>query len=183
MNALTLHQPWASLIALGIKTIETRSWGARHSATGQPLAIHAAKREPAGGTIGTFGVIRAHDVAMNEYPGTEWCLWSEPGWHPLTLGAVVATCTLVDVVPILTPAVIIERRSDKAVSVLGNSLLMCPRFGAGPIDDIAGQRPYGDFTPGRFAWLLADIVRLDPPIPAKGRQGLWTWEGEEINRV
>ena len=26
MKALTLHQPWASLIAHGVKTIETRSW-------------------------------------------------------------------------------------------------------------------------------------------------------------
>jgi hypothetical protein len=26
MKALSLHQPWASLIALGVKRIETRSW-------------------------------------------------------------------------------------------------------------------------------------------------------------
>ena len=27
--AITLHQPWAPPIALGINTVETRSWGRR----------------------------------------------------------------------------------------------------------------------------------------------------------
>lgn len=40
MRALSLHQPWASLIADGIKKIETRDWPARFRG---PLAIHAAK--------------------------------------------------------------------------------------------------------------------------------------------
>jgi hypothetical protein len=30
MKALTLHQPWATLVALGAKQIETRSWPTRH---------------------------------------------------------------------------------------------------------------------------------------------------------
>ncbi len=41
--AITLWQPWASLCALGIKTIETRSWGTEHRG---PLIIHASKRSP-----------------------------------------------------------------------------------------------------------------------------------------
>ena len=42
MKAITLWQPWASLIAAGAKTIETRTWSPPHSLIGQPLAIHAA---------------------------------------------------------------------------------------------------------------------------------------------
>lgn len=38
MKALTLYQPWASLIADGRKTVETRSWGTKHRGL---LAIHA----------------------------------------------------------------------------------------------------------------------------------------------
>lgn len=50
MKALTLWQPWASLIALGVKTIETRSWAAPKSLIGQRIAIHASKRGlPVGG--------------------------------------------------------------------------------------------------------------------------------------
>lgn len=43
MRALTLWQPWAGLIALGLKTIETRGW--KHlpiTIIGEPLAIHAS---------------------------------------------------------------------------------------------------------------------------------------------
>src|SRR5258708_5270609 len=43
VKALTLWQPWASLIAVGAKTIETRSWSTSYRG---PLAIHAAKRKP-----------------------------------------------------------------------------------------------------------------------------------------
>lgn len=44
--------------------------------------------------------------------------------------------------------------------------------------------PYGDFTPGRFGWMLDNIVALDPPIEARGRQGLWTWDAPpEIERL
>lgn len=41
MKALTLWQPWASLIAYGVKTYETRSWTTSYRG---PLAIHASKR-------------------------------------------------------------------------------------------------------------------------------------------
>ena len=44
MRAITLHQPWASLIALGHKTTETRSWPAPKTLVGSRIAIHAAKR-------------------------------------------------------------------------------------------------------------------------------------------
>ena len=37
--------------------------------------------------------------------------------------------------------------------------------------------PFGDFTPGRYAWELANVQRIEP-IPMKGQQGLWNWGGE-----
>jgi hypothetical protein len=40
MKAITLIQPWASLIADGRKKVETRSWGTKYRG---PLAIHAGK--------------------------------------------------------------------------------------------------------------------------------------------
>lgn len=40
IKAITLHQPWASMMALGHKTIETRSWSTKYRG---PLAIHAAR--------------------------------------------------------------------------------------------------------------------------------------------
>jgi len=43
MKALSLWQPWASLIAWGAKQYETRDWTTSYRGL---LAIHAAKRKP-----------------------------------------------------------------------------------------------------------------------------------------
>ena len=43
MKAITIWQPWASLIAIGAKQYETRSWETKYRG---PIAIHAAKKDP-----------------------------------------------------------------------------------------------------------------------------------------
>lgn len=43
MKTLTLTQPWATLVAIGAKRIETRSWTTAYRG---PLAIHAAQGYP-----------------------------------------------------------------------------------------------------------------------------------------
>lgn len=40
MKAITIHQPWASMIAKGYKKFETRSWKTNYRG---PIAIHAGK--------------------------------------------------------------------------------------------------------------------------------------------
>lgn len=108
MKALTLHQPWASLIALGVKTIETRSWSTSYRG---PLAIHAAATMPSydkryvpgtGVQKDAWENWRLHfsntpsvSIPKNLPPSG----YGEVG-YPLPLGAIVATCTLVDVVQI-----------------------------------------------------------------------------------
>jgi ASCH domain. len=47
MNAISLYQPWASWIAEGIKTVETRTHDRFRSLVGQRIAIHAGlKTDP-----------------------------------------------------------------------------------------------------------------------------------------
>jgi len=41
MKAYTVIQPWATLLALGLKSNETRSWPTKHRG---PVAIHAGKK-------------------------------------------------------------------------------------------------------------------------------------------
>ena len=43
------------------------------------------------------------------------------------------------------------------------------RGGRFPLDE------YGDYSPGRWAWRLTDVKPIDPPVPARGRQGIWEW--------
>lgn len=38
------------------------------------------------------------------------------------------------------------------------------------------ERHYGDFSFGRWAWILSDVEPLDNPVPAVGRLQLWEWE-------
>ncbi len=58
MKALSVHQPWASLIAAGKKTIEVRSWATSHRG---PLLICATKRphgdDPVGVAVGVVNLI------------------------------------------------------------------------------------------------------------------------------
>lgn len=37
----------------------------------------------------------------------------------------------------------------------------------------------GDYSAGRFAYVLQNPVMFVDPIPARGAQGWWTWEGSE----
>lgn len=137
MKALTVRQPWATLIALGVKRIETRSWPTKHRG---PLAIHAAKgmtgpacelcdREPFRAPLIDAG----HDGAIS-----------------LPRGAVIATARLVDVVS-------------------------CEEITEADDIGVLRQLPFGDFTPGRYAWLLDDVRPLPEPVPAKGALSFWEW--------
>lgn len=36
---------------------------------------------------------------------------------------------------------------------------------------------YGDWSLGRFAWLLRDPIALKRPIPVRGQQGIWNYDG------
>ena len=86
MKAITLHQPWASLVALGKKKIETRSWATNHRGV---LAIHAAKYYP-----------NDRRSLTHTYPFAD-CLRGAIPCHQ-RLGVVVWTCTLIDCVK-MTP--------------------------------------------------------------------------------
>lgn len=46
ITAISLWQPWASFVAIGVKPYETRHWRAPSRLIGQRIAIHAAKRKP-----------------------------------------------------------------------------------------------------------------------------------------
>lgn len=182
MRALTLWQPWASLVAGGVKTIETRSWPAPSAAVGQRLAIHAAVRAPAIRTkVGAWTVFRAHGVGPltlgrsgNVTPE------GQPSALELPVGAVIATARLAACVPM------VEFGADGSEGYDGGPACweqdgawwLDPdplEAGATRLTEISEQVPYGDFAPGRWAWLLEDVVSLPSPIPARGAQRIWHW--------
>ena len=55
MRALTIHQPWASCIVRGDKSVENREWAAPRDLYGAWLCIHAGKK------VDDLGVTIAYD--------------------------------------------------------------------------------------------------------------------------
>lgn len=160
MKSITLTQPWASLIAIGAKRIETRSWPTNYRG---PLAIHAAAGLAHVGGKRAFwqleqsqpfyAVLRAanlpdYDRFAEGYP----------------FGAIVAVCALVDCRPTAGPQGEHGTSSKYAAWVHGLS---------------DQERAFGDFSPGRFGWLLDDVRALPEPIPARGALQLWEWTPPE----
>lgn len=45
------------------------------------------------------------------------------------------------------------------------------------------ERLYGDYSFGRFAWVLCDIVAFPEPIPCKGSLGLWKVPQEILEQI
>ena len=81
MTTISLHQPFASLIALGFKWMETRGWATSYRG---PLAIHAAKKvDIPAGDRNFMDAIKACGLTYGD-------LLNFPR------GAVVATCNLVN---------------------------------------------------------------------------------------
>lgn len=96
VKTISLWQPWASLVALGEKRIETRSWSTSHR--GQ-IAIHAAKtwsnelhgmccRHPFDSVLGYASVCGVPSYVRHGRV------------NPLPFGAVLAVATLADCVPV-----------------------------------------------------------------------------------
>lgn len=138
MKAITLHQPWASLLVLGEKRLETRSWATRHRGL---LAVHAAARIP------------PHALALMQSNAIFRRVARRRDLDPerLPLGAVLGVVRLLDCRPADAPAL-------------------------APLRD-AQERAFGDFAPGRHAWLVEVAEVFDPPRPARGYPGLWDWRG------
>lgn len=169
MKALTIWQPWASLVACGVKKYETRSWSTKYRG---PIAIHSALK-PFPECWQWSVSEKAKEVILRRM-GLSENFEHEKIFPP---GCVIATARLVDVWRIVHyPGTDIEvARSNPIGAESMTNDKHAPDFGNFIVptnDEIA----IGDWTPGRYAWELDDIELLPLPIPAKGRQGLWNWE-------
>jgi len=43
--------------------------------------------------------------------------------------------------------------------------------------DTPKERAFGDWTAGRFGWIMKSPVAFEKPVPAKGAKSFWNWEG------
>lgn len=153
MKAISLWQPWATLIAIGAKRIETRSWYTPHRG---PLAIHAAKTWNA----------QLDRLRLSE---PFWPALRDGGWerfNELPRGCIVAVCDLIDC-----------RRIHNGRLWSGDG------WGNTFSDPIppSPERDFGDYTGGRYAWLLTNVRALRQPLPWRGAQSLFDVPDEAIH--
>lgn len=142
MKALTVWQPWATLLAVGAKQFETRDWSTDYRGR---LAIHAATRwdedllstcqkQPFRKVLRDIGYDRVSEL---------------PRGKVLAIG----TIDRIWKTDRLPPQYLTDR-----------------------------EEAFGNFAPGRNAWKIDIERRLDPPVEASGRPGLWNWypDGEHV---
>ena len=155
MKAITIYQPWASLIAAGAKIYETRGWATNYRG---PIAIHAGKKNPS-------VVLAAVDIGIVSAIGRAFGLLEKPitdiieYLDSLPLGAVIATAELVE-------CHCIVQKSPSTGRIVTDRGIITP---------MKDELLFGDWTPYRYAWQLANVQMLAEPIPARGQQGLWNW--------
>lgn len=127
MKAISILQPWATLIAVGAKQIETRSWLTKYRG---PLAIHASKKltdeqrslcikEPFYSTLSQAGCQITRSVVTYDRVYVD-----------LPTGSTIATCNLADCIK-MTPDFI------EATKKL--------------------ELQFGNYAFGRYAWILEDV--------------------------
>lgn len=84
IRALTLTQPWGSMVASGIKLIENRPWRAPKSMIGEQFAIHASR---------SMDLKTYRDLFVDKLYGSDFDLpYQTPRDYPLS--AVIGVATL-----------------------------------------------------------------------------------------
>lgn len=163
MKALSLWQPWASLIAIGVKPEETRSWPPTSGLVGQRIAIHAAKKPIEQATEGMPESVML--LIIKTLAGT--------GLDPMNLPLGKVVCTAVVGQPVRVKRL-----------VPGN-------FNGGSVRypfviTECGQRrevnAFGDFSPGRWLWPMLNVEQVEP-FAAVGRQGIFDLDGPAASRT
>lgn len=170
MKAVTIWQPWASLLAYEEKGFETRGWATAYRG---PIAIHAA-------------AISIRRVLKKCFPMGDW------SYHPDYQVQRAFLNDLSKAFGVTDGGIIdrLEKLPTKAVIATAN-LIGCHRIGRmndceigywdcnRPLSWVSvsdQEASFGDWTPGRFAWEFSDM-KIIAPVPASGQQGLWEWGG------
>lgn len=156
MKAVPLWQPWATLIALGEKRVETRSWPPPIAVVGERVAIHATKG----------GLSKSDERDILELDHFQAAFgrhgWPDDVWEIQDLlprGAIVATARVARA----------TRITDKSAAALRERNL--------------AEYAFGNYEPGRWAWVLEDVEQLPEPIAATGHQGIFDLPREIARQV
>ena len=148
MKALTIRQPWASLTL----TLDDKGKAFKCVET-------RGYRTNYRGRLAIHAGLFVEPTFFLGVPEEEWRHFKAAGLGTdaaivdLPHGVIVGEVTVADCVPI--------------------EELLSSEYGTDR------EKAFGDWRKGRkrYGWILTDPVRYDTPIPARGMQGIWDWEG------
>lgn len=161
MKAISLWQPWASLIACGAKPYETRSWAPPRDLIGATIAIHAAKKIDKGAAefaeelmygqheAGGFALADKLEASMRGTPDKLMGIFAEA---TMPIGCVVCTARLDAAFQLGEPADGTVVPAARVVRRLTSRQM--PECFTVRYDD------FGDYAPGRWAWLLRAAIAI-----------------------
>lgn len=162
MLALTIWQPWASLIIAGAKPYEFRGWRTPRGIIGQRIVIHAAAKRIDEGELRELRHLRTfrNTDADHKLAWGETCLHAEKA-------AQVLDDAMAGKLPMASgigTAIIGEPR---------NGLEIASEFGVPRANDSARDEH------ANWGWPMLEIEKWPEPIPMRGAQGFWQWPTPE----
>jgi hypothetical protein len=149
--AITLWQPWASLIAGGAKPYEFRSWPAPQRLVGRRVAVHAGVRRM---PICEVRELRCRCERGDRSTG----LRNELALQMLDLMMQEPEC--------------VPYGSVLCLATLGRPIRdadLAAKLGLPSVNDSDRDEH------SNWGWPLTDIEILRPFVPARGAQGWWRW--------
>lgn len=183
LRALTVHEPWASLIAYELKPVENRTWVSTFM-LGRRVAIHAGQKVDFEGAEvlielaavrgevvyrqarrkDVVRVDRSHPQAKPAYLDLTIPVGGE--WIPMPLYsmAILAVATVRGFVHESGQVIVPEGASEEERAY------------------VAGVRLHPYFS-GPWGWVLGDVKRLEVPARLSGAQGLWMVPQDERERI
>lgn len=163
MKALSLWQPWCSLIAFGEKKVETRCWTTKHRGS---IAIASTMNGP---QIG-LGMSRESElfhkflIRAGEKHGWDHWYWpafarygqdknTPPEEFAAARGKGAVLC-IADLVAVASTDLVRDDLDEK-------------------------ELVFGNYEEGRYAWFFENVRRLERPLAVKGNRMLWNWNPPE----
>lgn len=157
MKAISIKQPWASLIVHGIKNIENRSWKCPEKYIGQRILIHASGK-PDKEPYMLFNDVQA-DVIYN-------CVMDVcASYHQLS--AIIGSVEIVDCV-INHPSIWAEKTKVDCTHPL-----KCGSYDTESCTD--GCIHHLGFIKPTYNWVLDNPILFPTPMPAKGKLSFWDY--------
>lgn len=149
IKVISLWQPWATALALGIKALETRPWSTKHRGE---LWIHAGLRPP-------------EPFELDHCRKAEIFAKAIPNINLLPYGAIIGKVNIIGCV---------RTESEEYMEWVNEGEF---GFGLEAYERALQEYVFGDYSTSRFIWLTDLKPRmLKTPIPYTGQQGFFNAE-------